>query len=143
VLAREQGVDHLEHGAVCAARSRVPVVEIDPSNANLGFPTLAWTTVAGRGIVDECKRAARDGRAHAHAVADHLVALGVVTRDELAVPDAPVAIAVERDGNRLELRIQLTDSTRDREGEIRRAATQALRDFDPHAAVIDISASTR
>ena len=138
VLARELGDDTVPHGALCAARSRVPVIETNPSHANLGFPTPVWTSVAGSGIVDECERAASDGRAHARAVAERLVALGVVTRDETTGPDRAVAISVSRDVNRLALRIELADSVRDRQGAIRRAATQALRDFDKRVSVIDV-----
>ena len=65
--------------------------------------------------------------------------LGVVTPAELEQPDGTVAIAVERDANRLRLTIELADPVRDRQTEIVRTATQALRDFDRRSAVIDVA----
>lgn len=139
VLVQEMGTCHVEHGAVCAARSRVPVVEIDDGDIAPRLPITSWTAVAGPGLLDECERAAHDGRAHAQAVGDRLVVLGVVSSAELDQPDGTVAIAVERGANRLRMTIELADSVRDRQTEIVRAATQALRDFDRRPAVIDIA----
>ena len=139
VLVQEMGTCHVEHGAVCAARSRVPVVEIDEGDIAQRLPITSWTAVAGPGLLDECERAAHDGRAHAQAVEDRLVVLGVVSPAELDQPDGTVAIAVERGANQLRMTIELADSARDRQAEIVRAATQALRDFDRRPAVIDIA----
>ena len=139
VLVQEIGTCHVEHGAVCAARSRVPVVEVDGADIAQRLPITSWTAVAGPGLLDECERAAHDGHAHAEAVKDRLVVLGVVTPAELDQPDGTVAIAVRRGANRLRMTIELADSMRDRQTEIVRAATQALRDFDPRPAVIDIA----
>ena len=138
VLAQEPGVDYLEHGAVCAARGRVPVVEIEPAHTNVRLPASVWTSAAGPDLAEECARAARDGSAHARAVANRLVALGVITRDELEGKDATLTIAVERGTNRLLMTIGLGDQTRDRRTDIVRAATQALRDFDQRVPMIDI-----
>jgi hypothetical protein len=138
VLAQEPGVDYLEHGAVCAARERVPVVEIEPAHAHLRLPASVWTSAAGPSLAEECERAARDGTAHAQAVAKRLVALGVIARDQLEGEDATLSIAVERGTNRLLMTIGLGDQNRDRRTEIVRAATQALRDFDQRVPVIDI-----
>jgi hypothetical protein len=135
---QEIGTRHLEYGAVCAARSRVPVVEIDGVDAQR-FPIRSWTQVAGSDLVDACEQAARDGRGHAEVVKDRLVVLGVVTPGELDEPDGTVGIAVERGANRLRMTIELADSMRDRQTEIVRAASQALRDFDRRPAVIDIA----
>jgi hypothetical protein len=139
VLVQEIGTCHVEHGAVCAARSRVPVVEVDGAGIAQRFPLTSWTSVAGPGLLDECERAAHDGHAHAQAVEDRLVVLGVVTPAELDPLDGTVAIAVRRGANRLRMTIELADSMRDRRTEIVRAATQALRDFDPRPAVIDVA----
>ena len=79
VLVQEIGTCHVEHGAVCAARSRVPVVEVDGAGIAQRLPITSWTAVAGPGLLDECERAAHDGHAHAQAVEDRLVVLGVVT----------------------------------------------------------------
>jgi hypothetical protein len=142
VLVQEVGTTHLEHGAVCAARSRVPVVEVDGSGIPQRLPITSWAAAVDPGLLDECQRAARDGRAHAQAVKDRLVVLGVVTPAELEQPDGTVAIAVERDANRLRLTIELADPVRDRQPEIVRTATQALRDFDRRSAVIDVAIRT-
>jgi hypothetical protein len=139
VLAQEPGVDYLEHGAVCAARGRVPVVEIEPARGNLRLPASGWTSVAPSNLVEECERAARDGSAHTRAIVDRLVALGVVTRDEFEGEYAPLAIAVERGAGRLLMTIELGDRNRNRKADIVRAATQALRDFDPGVPVVDIA----
>jgi hypothetical protein len=139
VLVQEIGTCHVEHGAVCAARSRVPVVEVDGAGIAQRQPITSWTAVAGPGLLDECERAAHDGHAHAEAVKDRLVVLGVVTPGELDQPDGTVAIGVRRGANRLRMTIELADSMRDRQTEIVRAATQALRDFDPRPAVIDVT----
>ena len=142
VLVQEIGTCHVEHGAVCAARSRVPVVEIDGAGIAQRLPITSWTAVADIGLLDECERVAHDGHAHAQAVQHRLVVLGVVTPAELDQPDGPdgnVAIAVRRGANRLRMTIELAASMRDRQTEIVRAATQALRDFDRRPAVIDVA----
>jgi hypothetical protein len=140
VLVQEVGTHHLEHGAVCAARSRVPVVEVDGVDVAERFPIRSWTSAsASSDLIDACEKAARDGRGHAEVVKDRLVVLGVVTLAELEEPAGMVAIAVERGANRLRMTIELADSMRDRQTEIVRAASQALRDFDRRPAVIDIA----
>jgi hypothetical protein len=139
VLVQEIGTHHVEHGAVCAARSRVPVVEVDRADDPKRFPIRSWTSVAGSDLIDACEEAASDGRAHAQAVEDRLSVLGVVTPAELERPGGTVAIDVTRGANRLRMTIELADSVRDREAEIVRAAAQSLRDFDRRPAVIDIA----
>jgi len=138
VLVQEIGITHVEHGAVCAARSRVPVVEVDGSGARKRLPITSWTTVPGGGLVDECERVAADGRAHARAVAERLIALDVVTPTELMPGTGPIAIDVERGPNMLRMTITIDGSVRDRETELVRAATQALREFDRRSPVLDI-----
>jgi hypothetical protein len=139
VLVPGLGTRDLEHGAICAVRNRVPVVVFDPADVGPPEPIMAWMTAAGPDLLDQCERVAHDGCAHARAVVDHLVELGVVTPGELHGPDAAVAIAVRRDADRLSLTIELADSVRDRQAEIVRAARQALRDFDRRPAVIDVT----
>jgi hypothetical protein len=139
VLVPELGTRDVEHGAICAVRNRVPVVVFDPANAGTPDPSMSWTTAAGPDLLDECERIAHDGHAHVRAVEDRLVALGVVAIAELRRPDGVVAIDVQRSPNRLCLTIALADSESDRQGEIVRAASQALRDFDRRAAVIDVT----
>ncbi len=139
VIVPELGTYDVEHGAICAVRNRVPVVVFDPADAGTSDPLMSWTTAAGPDLLDECERVAHDGRAHAQAVVDRLVLLGVVAPAELQHPDGKVGIAVQREANRLWLTIELADSERDRQAEIVRAATQALRDFDRRPAVIDVT----
>jgi hypothetical protein len=138
VLAQEPGVEYLEHGAVCAARGRVPVVEIDPAHAHLRLPASVWTSATGSDLAQVCERAASDGTAHARAVADRLVGLGVIAGEDIEGTDATLAIAVERSTSRLLMTIELGYDQSHRKTDIVRAATQALRDFDPGVAVIDI-----
>jgi len=139
VLAQEPGVDHVEHGAICAARARVPVVEINPAHANVRRPATVWQSAAGSELLGACEMAARDGEAHVRAVSDRLVALGVVRRVELEGTQRTVAVAVQRGTNSLSMTIELANSIADRRGEIVRAATEVLRDFDRGVAVIDIA----
>ena len=142
VLAQEAGTTHVEYGAVCAARSRVPVVSVVGADVSARSPVAAWTALGGHDLVAECEQAARDGSAHARAIEDRLVTLGVLDRPEIE-PAGPVAIVVERSTNRLQMTIELDDSVRDRQTEIVRAATQALRDFDTRPAVIDVAVRSR
>ncbi len=139
VLMPEFGTYDVEHGAICAVRNRVPVVVFDPAGAGAPDPISSWTTAAGPDLLDECERVAHDGHAHAQAIVSRLVELEVVAPTELQQPDGTIAIAVRRDANRLWLTIELADSERDRQAEIVRAASQALRDFDRRPAVIDVS----
>jgi hypothetical protein len=138
VLAQELGTIHVEHGAVCAARSRVPVVEVDGIDVAKRYPITSWTAVAGSDLIDECERVAHDGRAHARMVRERLVVLGVVAPAELACPGGTIAIDVKRGANALQMTIELAESMRERESEIMQAAKRALRDFDRRSPVIDI-----
>jgi hypothetical protein len=138
VLVQEFGTRHVEHGAVCAARSRVPIVEVDGADLEKRLPITSWTTVAERDLIDECERVRHDGRAHAGAVQDRLLGLGVLTPADLARPGGIVAIDVERGSLGLRMTLTFDQSARNRETEIVRAATQALRDFDRRAPVIDV-----
>ena len=138
VLVQEIGTPQVEHGAVCAARGRVPVVEVDGTRVHGRLPITSWTTVDSRDLLDECERVAHDGRAHARAVDERLTALGVVSPSELARPGGSVAIDVERGPNGLRMTITMAESVRERETELVRAATQALREFDRRSPVIDV-----
>jgi hypothetical protein len=71
-------------------------------------------------------------------VADRLVGLGVIAGEDIEGTDATLAIAVERSTSRLLMTIELGYDQSHRKTDIVRAATQALRDFDPGVAVIDI-----
>ncbi len=136
LMARDPGDSHLEYGAICAARSRVPVVAL--SAAAWDGPEIPWSTVTDEHVTEACERAASDGGAHAAVVAARLVALGVVAAAELAAPLPDVAFAVDRRGPRLQMTVTLTEPVRGREDEIVRVGAQALRDYDRQAAVIDV-----
>ena len=137
VLAQELGTDHLEHGALCAARARVPIVELGTPPPTQQQPLPMWTHSSVDDLVPACEQAAHDGRAHAEAVVGRLLETGVLWPEEIA--RGVVDIAVERDGNRLLMTIQLSGWARSRRGEIVRAATEALRRFDTRPTVIDIA----
>jgi hypothetical protein len=143
VLVPERGTDRIEHGAVCAARSRVPVVEVDSPDAAARTSTTLWRYVSVSDLLDECAVAAHDGGLHAQAVGDRLVALGLIAPEDLEGPHRTIAITVDRDVNRLQLTLELADTMRDREREVIRAGTQALREFDRRAAVIDVAVRRR
>ena len=138
VLVQEAGTGQVEPGAVCAARCRIPVIEVTGAEAAVRSSVAAWTAPSGPDLLAACERAARDGRAHKRAIEERLITLGVVDREEVG-PGGPVTIGVVRSANRLQLTIQLDDASRSRRIEVVRAATQALRDFDPRPAVIDVS----
>lgn len=136
LMARDPGDGHLEHGAICAARSRVPVLAL--ATAAQDGSEIPWSTVADDRLAEACERAASDGGAHAAVVAARLVALGVVAAAELAAPQPHVAFNVDRRGPRLRMTITLADPVRPREDEIVRVGAQALRDYDRQATVIDV-----
>ncbi|HEY3485015.1 MAG TPA: hypothetical protein VGK49_06500 [Ilumatobacteraceae bacterium] len=138
VLVQEAGTAQVEPGAVCAARARIPVLEVTGAEAAVRSPLAAWVAPSGPDLLAACERVARDGRAHTRAIEERLVALGVVDRAEIG-RSGPVTIDVVRSANRLQLTIRLDDAARSRRMEIVRAATQALRDFDPRPAVIDVA----
>lgn len=137
VLAQELGTTHLEHGALCAARARVPIVELGTNPPAQRQPLAMWTHSSADDLPAECERAAHDGRAHAEAVVGRLLETGVVWPEEIG--RGVVDICVEREENRLLMTIQLSGWARSRRGEIVRAATEALRRFDPRPTVIDIA----
>lgn len=136
VLAQELGSAHTEHGALCAARARVPVVEVDCSPPTRP-PLAMWTFADGDDLLDECERAAHDGRAHAEAVVGTLLDTGVLWPVE--IERGIVTITVERQEQRLLMNIELSGSARPRRTEIVRAATEALRRFDSRTSVIDVA----
>ena len=139
VLAQEPGLPDVEHGALCAARQRIPIVEIAAIHTVAASPLATVTTSDGDDVVLLCERAASDGRAHAGAVIRRLLHLGVVTAEELDPDRGTVGVDVVRSGNRLRLTVVLDRSATERETEIVRAAGQALREYDRQAPVIDVT----
>ncbi len=137
VLAQEPGTPAMEHGALCAARARVPVVELGMGSPAHRQPLAMWTYSTPDDLIADCERAAHDGRVHAEAVVGRLLATGVLWPEEIA--RGIVDITVGREENRLLMTIQLSGSARSRRAEIVRAATEALRRFDPRPTVIDIA----
>jgi phage baseplate assembly protein W len=143
VLAHEPGLLDVEHGALCAARQRIPIVEVAPSRFEPVASVVSVTTVDGEDIVAVCEQAANDGRVHAAAVIGRLLQLGVATSEELDPDRGTVGIEVVRSGSRLRLMVVLDLSVASRETEIVRAAQQALRAFDRQTRVIDVTVRQR
>jgi hypothetical protein len=137
VLVQEPGTTWVEHGAICAMRDRVPVVEVT-SHPELpsATPGIAAIVTTDDDVVDACRRAAADGTAHARAVTHQLVALDVVTPAELVSGD--LRVRVEREPYRLRMVLTLGEAVIGRRGAIVRAAAAALRDHDPRVPVIDV-----
>jgi hypothetical protein len=123
-----------EHGALCAARRRVPLV----STGYLGgeTPLGALAVASGADLVARWVVAARDGDRHAGAIRRDLVRLGVIRADELG-NGAPLQITVERSPRRVALILRIPDGD-EREASIVKAASEALRRFDPNVPVIDV-----
>jgi hypothetical protein len=143
VVVQEIGSAQVDLGALCALRCRIPVVEVNPTHSSQRCSSPLWTSVTGHDLMGECERAAHDGDAHAQAVRQRLVAHGVLSEAELEGPAPTVAIGLQRSAARLLLRIELDDGVRHRQEDIIRAATQALREYDERAAVIDIAVQRR
>jgi hypothetical protein len=123
-----------EHGAICAARNRIPmVVSGDPP----GTPLPVADTVQLDDLPAAVERAAESGTSHASAVVRELLSLGVIGRDDIDDDDPAVVVQVERSARRLRLTIWLRDDD-PRRAEITRAAGQALRAHDRGVAVIDV-----
>ncbi len=124
-----------EHGAICAARHRIPVV-VSGEVSGAPLPPVAEATLHGD-IVAAVERVATSGTEHASAVVRELLSLGVVARGELEGDDPDVVFHVARTARRVALTIWLREAD-SRESEMVRAAGQALRAHDPHVPVIDI-----
>lgn len=123
-----------EHGAICAARHRIPIVMAgDASGAGLSPTEVTLLSDLPAAV----ERAASSGSVHASAVTRELLELGVVARDELEGETPAVVVQVERSPRRLVLTLWLHEDDV-RQAELVRAAGQALRSFDPHVAVIDV-----
>lgn len=124
-----------EHGAICAARHRIPVV-VSGEATGAPLPPVAESTLHGD-IAAAVERAATSGTDHASAVMRELLSLGVVARHELEGDEPDVVFHVARTARRLALTIWLREGD-ERESEMVRAAGQALRAHDPHVPVIDV-----
>jgi hypothetical protein len=123
-----------EHGALCAARRRVPLVSTGYLGGETPFGGLA--SASGADLVARCEEAARSGGRHADAVRRDLLGLGVIGADEVGDSGA-VQITVERSPRRLELTLRIPAGDQRQAGVVK-AATEALRRFDPHVPVIDV-----
>lgn len=128
-----------EHGALCAARQRIPIVVTTDVVEPGVFSSLA--TPAAGDLAAAVERAAASGAAHAAAVRRDLLALGVLSRADLEGDASQVAIDVRRETNRLVMTVWTHDGDT-RSGEIVKAATEALRRYDPHMDVIDVRLRT-
>jgi hypothetical protein len=133
-----------EHGALCAARQRIPVVVTTEVVEPGIFSSLA--TAAGSDLVEAVDRAASSGAEHAAAVRRELLALGVLSRADLEGDAPAVAVDVRREPGRLLMTLWLepewmrADGTR--EAQVVKSATEALRRFDPHVRTVDVRVRT-
>jgi hypothetical protein len=143
VLVQEPGLHDVEHGALCAARQRIPIVDVASARFEPASPLAAVTTTGDADVVTVCEWAASDGRAHVHAVIRRLLQLGVVTADELDHERGTIRVEVVRSGERLKLIVELDPTAASRETEIVRAAEQALREYDRQTRVIDVTVRPR
>jgi hypothetical protein len=123
-----------EHGALCAARRRVPVVTTGLLPARGPIGQIARP--AGAALVAAVERVASSGAAHAAAVTRSLVALGVVAPDEVIGPHPYLDVEVVREPRRLQLTLRLPDADPRTDG-IVKSSIEALRRFDTEAPVID------
>lgn len=128
-----------EHGALCAARQRIPIVVATQFVPAGVFSSLA--TAAGTDLVSAVEVAAASGAQHASAVRRALLSLGVVSRGDLEGDVPAVAVDVQREGKRLVMTLWLAEGE-PRASEIVKASTEALRRYDPHADVIDVRVRT-
>lgn len=127
-----------ERGALCAARSRVPVVLVGNPRQAVSFGP--GTHLAHGDLLGAVASAARSGDAHEAAIRRELLMSGVI--DGADVDEQRVTFDVERSPRRLRLVVGL-DADDPRADGIRKAAAEALRRFDQTAAVIDVVAGTR
>jgi hypothetical protein len=134
LVHRHGALQPSEHGALCAARRRVPVVSTGYLGGGTPLGNLARP--AGVDLVAACEAAARDGRRHAEAVRRDLVALGVVAASDVE-PDGPCAVDVRREPKRLAMTLRLPAGDR-RESAMVKAAAESLRRYDPMVPVIDV-----
>jgi hypothetical protein len=137
VSRADTGITSSEHGALCAARQRIPLVVVgkDGVASARPFGSAAWPTTAEASLDDiiaTCEEAAQSGMAHAAAVRRDLVALSLVDRH-----DESVGIEVERSKRRLVLTVRMAKD-HPRHAAIVKAAAEALRRFDGNTAVIDV-----
>jgi hypothetical protein len=123
-----------EHGAICAARHRIPVV-VSGDALDAGLPVVETSEMHDLSAAVE--RAAEWGTGHASAVVRELLSLGVIARHDVDAEVPSVAVQVERSARRLLLTIWLREGD-PRAAEIARAAGQALRTYDRHVPVIDV-----
>jgi hypothetical protein len=128
-----------ERGALCAARHRIPVVVAGEQHQPVSFGPGTYT--AGRNLVASCEAVAASGAAHGAAIRRALLTSGVITRDDIAGLRPGVAFGVAREPDRLRLTIHLR-SGEPRAANIRKAAAEALRRFDPFTRVIDVHVVT-
>lgn len=121
IVAREHGSARTlaEMGSVCAARHRVPMVEVDPAQVDDEFPSV---TVAGA----LAKRAIEAG--YATAIRHELVHL-------------PALVEVERSPGRIHVTVQIptSEGTPQKLSSIADRASRAVRSHDPYVNAIDVS----
>jgi hypothetical protein len=124
-----------EHGALCAARQRIPIVMTSEVVEPGALSSLA--TAAGGDLLVAVDQAANSGAAHAAAVRRDLLELGILSRNDLEGEAPSVTIDIRREPDRLLMTLWLHDDD-EREAQLVKASTEALRRFDPHIRTIDV-----
>jgi len=122
IVAREPGATHTlaEMGSVCATRHRVPLVEVDPSQADDEMPSV---TVA-------------------KAVAKRAVEAGYATAVRNELSHVAALVDVDRMENRVHVTVQVPaaqGSTPQQISAIADRARHAVRTHDPYVAAIDVA----
>lgn len=127
-----------EDGVTCGLRHRIPVAVTGQTLMN-PFESFGAEPVAGD-LVAAVERIAAAGRPAHEQRAD------VVLRQTLEAAgcgSAPSAVSVRREGGRLRVRIAVSDTVPQRTREVVAVRVVGrLREFDPHAAGIDVDVET-
>ena len=128
-----------ERGALCAARSRIPVVITGNPKHAISFGP--GTHLAGADLVGAVDAAARSGVAHVAAVRRELLISGVIQPEDVVGDPPSVVFEVQRHPSRLRLVIR-THEDDARLPSIVKSAAEALRHFDQNMPVIDVVTET-
>ena len=121
IVTREHGSAHTlgEMGSVCATRHRVPIVEVDPGQADDELPSV---TVAG-------------------AVAKRVVEAGYATAIHHELVHLPALVDVERTPGRIHVTVQVptSEGSPQQLSSVADRARHAVRTHDPYVNGIDVA----
>lgn len=121
IVARDPDGAHTlaEMGSVCAARHRVPMVELDPQQIDNDLPNVSA----------------------ASALAKHTTELGYVTAIREELSHLPAIVEVDRTPRRIQVSVQVPAryDTPQKMSAIADRARHAVRQHDPYVNSIDVS----